>query len=432
MKRFFIVLFLIAPLIISCKKNEEEELICVRIDDLWGYINSKGEMVIPPQFENAMPFSEGLALVQEKDRTYCFINKKGEPVEGLKGFASATSFSEGLAIVVRPYECPVAVNNTGRVIFKMPEAEEVYGFSDGLCLFSSNIGDAPVSHWDGVGEEAVEVVEDVADTVDGFDRSSVKTTDNSFSDKQKKRGIDIRYGFIDKKGEVVISPTYKRATSFSEGFSIVESDEGLYGFIDKKGTQIGELVFADALPFNEGLAAVKDKSSRLWGYIDNTGVFVIQPQFKDCGQFHEGLAYAVAVNYEIKGEGVGGYINNKGVFVIQPRFVMDPMRINSFSEGFAVAADIVEGTMGYVDKKGTLRIRGIYGYPFKGALAAATTEALDGEKYGIIDKKGNFVVNPVFDQILWDFYDVEDSYYGKESPWLIPLHVSSHYVEKRY
>ncbi|MBR6250567.1 MAG: WG repeat-containing protein, partial [Bacteroidales bacterium] len=44
-----------------------------------------------------------------------------------------------------------------------------------------------------------------------------------------------QYGYINLKGEVVISPQFDGAESFSEGLARVKVD-GKCGFIDKKGT----------------------------------------------------------------------------------------------------------------------------------------------------------------------------------------------------
>ena len=41
-----------------------EGLAAVKLGDKYGYIDRSGKMVIPPQFEDAGPFSEGLAPVQ--------------------------------------------------------------------------------------------------------------------------------------------------------------------------------------------------------------------------------------------------------------------------------------------------------------------------------------------------------------------------------
>lgn len=46
-------------------------------DGLWGFINKKGEEVIPCQFKAADDFSEGLAGVIDKDNNLYYIDKKG-------------------------------------------------------------------------------------------------------------------------------------------------------------------------------------------------------------------------------------------------------------------------------------------------------------------------------------------------------------------
>ncbi|SRR6266498_501503 len=61
----------------------------------WGYIDKTGKIVIPPQFESAAPFSEGLAAIHNCDHSY-FIDKTGKTV--ISGnFRYASSFSGGLA-----------------------------------------------------------------------------------------------------------------------------------------------------------------------------------------------------------------------------------------------------------------------------------------------------------------------------------------------
>ena len=47
------------------------------IDGLWGFINKKGEEIIPCQFKSIDDFSEGLAGVIDKDNNLYYIDKKG-------------------------------------------------------------------------------------------------------------------------------------------------------------------------------------------------------------------------------------------------------------------------------------------------------------------------------------------------------------------
>ena len=63
----------------------------------WGYIDKTGKMVIPPQFESAEPFSEGLAAIQNCDEAF-FIDKTGRKVVA-GDFRYASSFAGGLARV---------------------------------------------------------------------------------------------------------------------------------------------------------------------------------------------------------------------------------------------------------------------------------------------------------------------------------------------
>ena len=63
----------------------------------WGFIDTEGTIVINPQFDDAGPFSEGLAHVII-DSKGGFIDTKGQYVSNPQ-FDSAWDFSEGLARV---------------------------------------------------------------------------------------------------------------------------------------------------------------------------------------------------------------------------------------------------------------------------------------------------------------------------------------------
>uniref|UniRef100_A0A7V4E4H2 WG repeat-containing protein n=1 Tax=candidate division WOR-3 bacterium TaxID=2052148 RepID=A0A7V4E4H2_UNCW3 len=46
------------------------------VGDKWGYIDKKGELIIPPLFDSAGMFNQGKALVKIGDKYY-YIDKKG-------------------------------------------------------------------------------------------------------------------------------------------------------------------------------------------------------------------------------------------------------------------------------------------------------------------------------------------------------------------
>ena len=68
----------------------KEDMVCVDVDGLFGYVNLKNEMVIEPKYELAQSFSEGLANVMLND-LYGYIDKTGKVVIPFK-YELATPF----------------------------------------------------------------------------------------------------------------------------------------------------------------------------------------------------------------------------------------------------------------------------------------------------------------------------------------------------
>jgi hypothetical protein len=73
----------------------EDGLARYEVNGKTGYINTRGEVAIEPQFDPGLPFSEGLAVVQV-GKLYGFIDRSGSWAVTPR-FYHATGFSEGLA-----------------------------------------------------------------------------------------------------------------------------------------------------------------------------------------------------------------------------------------------------------------------------------------------------------------------------------------------
>ena len=77
---------------------------------------------------------------------------------------------------------------------------------------------------------------------------------------REDRNGDVKWGFIDKKGNVVIPFVYEGAGAFSEGLAAVRREDRngdwKSGFIDKKGNEVIPFVYNEAYVFSEGLALV--------------------------------------------------------------------------------------------------------------------------------------------------------------------------------
>ncbi len=90
-----------------------------------------------------------------------------------------------------------------------------------------------------------------------------------FSDGLAAVYKDDKYGFINKKGKVVIEPAYAFFEDFSEGLALVGEDGAHWGRYAIRPK------YASAAGFSEGLAVVQKKDGT-WYVIDKTGKIVVK------------------------------------------------------------------------------------------------------------------------------------------------------------
>ena len=184
----------------------------------------------------------------------------------------------------------------------------------------------------------------------------VATSENSANETDKTdKGITDTEESITDLPEITKEPEVK-LTAFEKLFAdapkLAWDDNRLAGFIDIKGNWVISPQFSDAKKFSEGLAAVKDAKNNLWGFIDTSGKYVIQPQYLDVTPVFEGTAL---VNSGKDGQygNSWGMININGEYIIQP----DYKYITYFKEGYAVIRSD-SNSFRYVDAKGNIAFNG--------------------------------------------------------------------------
>ncbi len=323
----------------SCGESKSTinvELIPVKSGDKWGYVDYEGNFVINPQFDEAEIFVDGIAKVV-KGEQYGFIDEEGKYVAN-PGYESATTFLEGHAWTVKKGGAPTLINKKGEEVLVMKEIERAWPFNEGLAK--------------------VEVEKDG----------------------------DVKYGFINRKGEFEIEPVWDDAQFFSEGLAYVEQ-EGKKGFINKKG----DMVICDSLlrfemPCINGLIIVRN-ADRDYGLIDKKGKFVVNPQFK--AMIPDGDWYIIET------DNGWGWCDSDGKIVINPQF--ESLRVFGFGNNdFAPVRIGME--YGYVDRQGKIVINP----QFDGASSFVQNKyaiVSQNEKIGIIDKEGKYKVNPQFKDV---------------------------------
>ena len=120
-----------------------EGLAAVMFGKLYGYINHKGDTVIPPIFRDAGQFSEGLASVTTADGQRGYIDKAGLFVIKLTS-GRGGGFNDGLATLAVEIDGRTKmgyIDRTGKTVIE-PRFDMAYDFFDGIAkvYFSEKVG----------------------------------------------------------------------------------------------------------------------------------------------------------------------------------------------------------------------------------------------------------------------------------------------------
>lgn len=188
-----------------------------------------------------------------------------------------------------------------------------------------------------------------------------------------------RFGgdFVNASGKVAFDKPYGIYDAFSEGLAFVSEKHGKQGYINTAGDLVITPRFESASSFSDGLAAIS--LNYRWGYIDRTGRIVIPPRLVFADAFHEGMARVVT-------EGPCTYIDDDdpcGLGRVIPRSDLQPDQVRSCKYGF-------------IDRSGKLITLKTYDAAKQFSEGLAPVKM--GTKWGYIDKKGQTAIEPEFDE----------------------------------
>jgi hypothetical protein len=191
----------------------DENFICDQKDGKWGFIDKKGNILIPFEYSEVNDFCEGLARV-ELDGKWGFIDKMGKIIVPIE-YEVANDFSEGFACLELEGKLGF-VDISGEIIISF-EYEDAHDFSYG---FASVKKEGKWGFVDQTGRIKIPLEYDYSGSFD-YD---------GFASVQK----DEKWGFIDKTGKIIIPLEYDEVRSYFGGYKKVKKDEK-WGFIDKLG-----------------------------------------------------------------------------------------------------------------------------------------------------------------------------------------------------
>ncbi len=248
----------------------------------------------------------------------------------------------------------------------------------------------------------------------------------------------ILYGYINRKGEFVIKPQYRYATTFSCGYAIVTDDNNKYYYINKYGTKLFSSE-EDIEPFYYGYAIYRDgretgflntlfniarqADRHVYGNMSKDGLIpyssedgycylrvnkttkTIEKNKKDTARFdYAGVfidGYAI-----VKTEYGYGIINTELDFTMKPKG--EAYELQNLGHGLFIKSYLENNTNShsncFIDPKGIIlteinnNISRVRSFTEEENLTAFYDESTG--KYGFIDTKGNIAIEPQYDDYL--------------------------------
>ena len=229
----------------------------VTLFDKKGYVSRGGNIVVPAAYDDAMPFSEGLAAVTRAGRCGC-IDTTGRMVIPPRWW-TVGRFSQGRAVVLVDGQYGY-IDRSGAFVTK-PQFTEARAFtSDDRALAWKG----PLKGWvDHSGHWSVSRTEELQRVDDSL---SVAVTAG-------RKGLVRR-----ATGEMIREYPWLELGLFVEGLASVRDSTGRTGFIDLAGRMAIPPRFRAVGDFDHGLSKATTRDTL--GYIDRTGAWVWSTRFR--------------------------------------------------------------------------------------------------------------------------------------------------------
>lgn len=310
------------------------DLITIKKNNKLGLINTKGEFVLLPMYDydsSSFDFTEGAVASYRLDKKCGYINEKGKKVTN-NIYDQCDAFQEKRAAVKLNGKWGL-MDETGKMLtdFKFDRLSIV---SEGLAAIKMN------GKYGFINTRGDIVIKPVHTNGFAMDFSSGLARIGSRSSG--------KYYFIDKAGKTVLNIPYEHVYSFKKDFAVVRSEiKGVdkYGVIDKQGNLHIDLKYLDIdVDDNGRLAVVEEETASgvKQGILDlKTKKYLVQPVYDEIATPYKGLVY-------FKKNGKYGWKNTEFKTVIPAKFNI----LLGFGDGNLAKVKLGD-KVGYINRKGT-------------------------------------------------------------------------------
>jgi hypothetical protein len=346
----------VAPIFHYLSYAQPNGLIRVCDGNKWGFLDKKGMIVIPIEYDDAIEFYEGRSLVKKGDSSFC-IDINGRLTSGCVERYAKWEFTEGGS-----YTQYIK----GRRIVSRPPFKGVTDDEGKLII--------PIMYAHIIGMES-------------------NTSKYRWSKLYYKASIGNRWGVMDKNGKVMIPFVYDEVYDFMGGMELyMVRKNNLYGLFDKKFNEMLPCVY-EGIDFVTFKGKYWFRKKEKWGLMDKDQKVIIEPQYDSHGWMKNG-------KIQVTKNKKNGIIDTLGQIII-------PLMYDGLDDethnGLIVAS--LKNKWGYLDSLGKIAI------PFEYDDIRKFYKSIAGVK-----KEGNyFFINASNERINSNTYDfIDHDWFGKE------------------
>jgi|GEM_PF-3808723 len=355
---------LLQPVYSGLSKPSEKTVATKNKQGLWGYVSFSGDTILSFQYTYAGNFKNDSATVGIKGKLVV-IDKVGKVLVPTKYYPQ---YHFGLYHKEDTINCYVypshfhyqyADAGDGYILVKQGKYKGVVNKAGKLIV--------PIEY-DSIFAPSADTVFLVTKdfTIGTYDKyGNTLSTPNEklqqvfpLHDNRARMLKKDRYGYIDKMGNVRISPQYANAMDYSDNRAAVVIT-GRWAFIDENENIIAQPYYSDVYPFVNGAGRVKQNgkwnfvsksgkevnsawydeivptpygkwylyNKKRMGIADSSGLEIIVPRYEQIEDFGNGY-------YKVKRDNIIGVLNNKADFIIP--FEYDDARFDHINKLFLV------------------------------------------------------------------------------------------------
>ena len=178
----------------------------------YGYIDKKGGWVIEPKYRNAYAFQDGLAKVEDTDRNIGYIDKTGKEVIPLR-YREITDFRNGKAFAQEKSGEVILIDTTGKKLKSIITGKYMDDCGNGIISVDVTEQIAPGR------EEYATLYFDENGRISKEDaRWRMRLSEGLAPYQDEKTG---KYGYVGEDGTWVIAPAFDSAKGFKDGYAVV-------------------------------------------------------------------------------------------------------------------------------------------------------------------------------------------------------------------